>query len=396
MYRKILLCLDNSDCSNAGIELSTAIARSSGARVTGCHVYAARLHNSRFQQMESGLPPRYQKEEELQRQREVHDSLITKGLQIISDSYLAFFQTKASEAGVQACGVSREGKNYHELVSEINEGGYDLAVIGAKGLGATPMSRLGSVCERVVRRISTDVLVSRVFNEEPRKKIIAAIDGSPASFGGLKSALALSKVFGCSVEAVSAFDPDYHYRAFRSIAGVLSESAGKVFRFKEQEKLHEEIIDKGLAKIYQGHLDTAESMAAGEGAAIEKKLLSGKPFEEILKYASTVRPFMLVMGKTGVHSNPGLDIGSNTEFCLREAGCHLLITSREETPAQGKGRKSPVRWDAGAEAVLSKVPPFARGVVKNMVEEAAEKEGRNEIDAEFMLKVRNGMKMGKE
>ena len=69
--------------------------------------------------------------------------------------------------------------------------------------------------------------------------------------------LALGKAFNMPVEAISAFDPYFHYAAFHSISGVLNEEAGKVFRFKEQEKLHEEIIDSGLAKIYQSHLEFA-------------------------------------------------------------------------------------------------------------------------------------------
>jgi len=46
---------------------------------------------------------------------------------------------------------------------------------------------------------------------------------------------------------------------FNGIVGVLNEKASKIFRFKEQEQLHEEIIDTGLAKIYQSHLEIARS-----------------------------------------------------------------------------------------------------------------------------------------
>src|SRR2546427_10726947 len=83
--------------------------------------------------------------------------------------------------------------------------------------------------------------------------IVVALDGSRFQFGGLKTELRLGKALNKTVEAVSAFDPYFHYAAFHSISGVLNEEAGKVFRFKEQEKLHEEIIDSGLAKIYQAH-----------------------------------------------------------------------------------------------------------------------------------------------
>ena len=45
---------------------------------------------------------------------------------------------------------------------------------------------------------------------------------------------------------------------------MLSTKAQKVFRFKEQEKLHEEIIDSGQAKIYTAHLEVAKKIAEDE------------------------------------------------------------------------------------------------------------------------------------
>ena len=71
-----------------------------GARLTGCHVYAARLHDYRFKQMEYTLPEEYKDETELERQRKIHDSLIAMGLQLISESYLDVMQAKAEAAGL--------------------------------------------------------------------------------------------------------------------------------------------------------------------------------------------------------------------------------------------------------------------------------------------------------
>lgn len=394
MYKDILFCLDNSDYANTGIDIGLAIAKTAGSRLTGCHVYAAQLHNDRFLQMESGLPPKYQNEQELQKQREIHDTLITKGLRIISDSYMTVLQAKVDNQGLQVNGVSREGKNYEELVKEANEGPYDLVVAGALGLGKVGTSRIGSVTERLVRRCGKDILITRdtPFKGKAEGKIVVGIDGSPAAFGGLLTALEISKILDCKVEAISAFDPDFHYTAFRSIAGVLTEEAGKLFKFKEQEKLHEEVIDKGLAKIYQDHLNAASELAKENGYAIETKLLSGKAHDEIIKYVRSTSPFLLIVGKTGVHSVPGLDIGSTTENCLREAGCHILVSSREAKPAVKEGASAkPMPWTEDAAAILERVPNFVKGVVKNMVDEAARREGLTEITKEFMLKVREKM-----
>lgn len=389
MYRNIYIPLDNSKYSDSAIDAGLKIARGFGSRVTCSHVYAARLHDDRFRQMESGLPPKYQGEKELQRQREVHDSLITKGLQIISDSYLDSFEKKCAEAGISYKRTVLEGKNYLEIVKDVSENGYDLVIMGALGLGVVGTSTIGSVCERVMRRITPDLLIMKDSRMDGR--YLVGIDGSPNSFGGLLSAIALSKVTGAEIEAVAAFDPDFHYTAFKSIAGVLSEEAGKIFKFKEQEKLHEEIIDKGLAKIYQDHLDRAADFAKKEGVNIKTTLLSGKPYDQVIKYVEKTRPTLLVMGRVGVHAAPALDIGSNTENCARSASCNVMIVSGEAQPPVAEQKKGSIPWSNEAEQLIGKIPQMARGMVRRMVEDFAAKNGHAEITTEVMLKAREKM-----
>src|SRR3989304_4850073 len=159
MYKSILIPLDNSDYSNSAAELGLRIAKDFGSTLTFSHVYAARLHDDRFRQMESGLPPKYQEEKELQRQRDVHDDLITKGLKIISDSYLDAFEKRCTEAGVPYNRKLMEGKNYLEIVKDVQSSGYDLVIMGVMGLGVVSTSTIGSVCERVMRRINTDMMI---------------------------------------------------------------------------------------------------------------------------------------------------------------------------------------------------------------------------------------------
>ena len=99
MYKHIYVPVDNSDYSNRAIDLAVELGTALGARLTGSHVYAARLHDYRFKQMEYTLPEEYKDENELERQRKIHDSLIAMGLQLISESYLDVMKTKAEAAG---------------------------------------------------------------------------------------------------------------------------------------------------------------------------------------------------------------------------------------------------------------------------------------------------------
>lgn len=379
-YGSILLAVDSSDHSNRALTEAVALARLWQTSITAAHVYAAKLHDRRFRQMEGGLPERFQAEGELERQREVHDDLITRGLSIISDAYLDQVERQTAPLGLALRRRALEGKNYRELVREAESGDYDLLVLGSLGLGRVEGSRVGTVCRRVVRRSAIDTLVvkdpTRSIAEGP---IVVALDGSPRAWGGLLTALDLAREWRVPVRAVAAFDPYYHSVAFNRIAGVLSEEAGQVFRFQEQEKLHEEIIDSGLARIYQGHLSVARSLAEERGCEIETVLLDGKPQEVIQRYLKKVRPSLLVLGRTGIHADPDLDIGGNAEHLLEDADCAVLLSTREHQPEIDRLAAVSTAWTREAEARMERVPAFVRSMARLGVLRYAQERGHTVI-----------------
>ena len=338
-YQSILMAVDCSDHSNRGVSETLALAGLADARVTAIHVYAARMHDMRFRQMEGGLP-----------------------------------------VSIPFTPCTAEGKNYRELARETNSGRHDLLVIGAEGLGAVPGSGLGTVCERVMRRATIDMLVIR----DPKRRlaegpIVVAIDGSDHSFGGLTTALALAQSWGVPLQVVAAYDPYFHYVAFNRISRVLSEEASRTFRFKEQERLHEEIIDAGLAKIYRAHLDIARSIAAESGATIETLLLDGKPHAAIEKHLRAVQPSLLVIGALGIHADADLDIGGNAERLLRNVECAVLLSRRSHRPRIDTVAAVTTTWTAEAERRMERVPEFARKMARMAILQYAQERGHTVI-----------------
>lgn len=376
----ILVALDASDHANRALTEAMRLAGASGGRITGIHAYAAKLHDRRFRQMEGGLPERYRTEEGIEHQRAVHDTLITKGLGIISDSYHEVAEGACATAGIAYRRLSPEGKNYRQIVEAAKSGDFDLLVLGAQGLGAVPGVGIGTVCERVARRVAIDLLIThnadRGLGDGP---LVAAVDGSPRGFGALKSALRLGRELGAPVHVAAAFDPYFHYVAFNRIASVLSDEAGKVFRFKEQEKLHEEIIDDGLAKIYRAHLKMAERIAEAEGQQVTTALLDGKPHVAIAAYLSRVSASLVLLGRTGIHADPELDIGGNAENLLRSAPCHVWLGAAEFTPPLDDLAEETVRWTEEALAKLDHVPEMARGMVRLAVNRFAQESGHTVV-----------------
>jgi len=383
MYKSIYVPVDNSDHSNRAVASAVGLGKAFSAKLVGCHVYAAGLHDYRFRQMEYTLPEEYLDEVELERQRKIHDSLITMGLRLISDSYLDGMSRLCKESSIDFEPRMMDGKHHAEILKDLEGSQHDLVVIGALGIGRARDSVIGSVCERVARQADRDVWVVKHVPEpgEPeRDTILVGIDGSPQSFGALMTAIELARVYNKKVETIAVYDPYLHYSVFNGIVNVLTEQAAKVFRFEEQNQLHEEIIDTGLAQIYQSHLEVGERMATEAGTPVKKTLLDGKPFQKILDHARKTNPWLLVVGRIGVHSpKDEKGLGSNAENILRAAPCDVLLSTRLEVPRLDVRAEESIRWTPEAEERMKHVPDQVKGIARTGVLRLALEKGHSVI-----------------
>jgi len=404
------------------------MCRHSSGHITGNHVYAARLHDVRFRQLETGLPAQFQTAKEIKRQRKVHDKLIEKGLQLISDSFLDQTEKRCKAAGVPLTRQLLEGINYEEIVREANVGAgrlpsligfdpniahkydggdtvrsdvrlgddgrivgedeeqdeklagssgraYDLLVMGGHGIGQQPYSQLGGVTARVLRKIEKDVLVVR--NDRPLEggRWIVCVDGSSYAYKALRIALQMAPDYGAKLFVCSAFDVEYHHVVFGNIKDVLSVQASKVFKFEEQEELHNNIIDKGLLKLCQANLKRAQVMAEEyPEVEMETQILVGKPFQCILQWIEEIDPSLLVVARHGGHRVEGTDLGSQAENLLRLASTNVLLVGTqdvrpEEIPWIEEDGEKGLEWAPDAEVRILRVPPFALGIARKAVEE---------------------------
>lgn len=389
MYREIYVPVDNSDHSNRAMHTAIDLGRAYGSKLTGCHVYAARMHDYRFKQMEFTLPEEYLEEAELGRQRKIHDSLITMGLELISDCYLTDMERLCKQADLDFDKRMMDGKHSTEILRDVRSNGYDLVVLGALGIGRTRDAQIGSVCQRISKHLTDrDVWVVKHLpkkNEAERDTIVVGVDGSPQSFGALEVTLDLAERFGKKVELVSVYDPYLHYAVFKGIVDVLTEKAAKIFRFEEQNQLHEEIIDTGLAEIYQSHLNVAEKMARDRGVEVSKTLLDGKAFQKVLDHCRKVNPWLLVVGRVGVHAEEDDGgLGSNSENLLRMAECDVLLTTAEATPEIDLKAEESIHWTPEAEERMVRVPDQVRGIARTGILRLALEKGHSVVSSDLI------------
>ncbi len=388
MYKSIYVPVDNSDHSNRAVETSVELGKAFGSKLSGCHVYAARMHDYRFKQMEFTLPEEYLEEPELHRQRKIHDSLITMGLELISDCYLKDMGNACQAAGLEFTPKMMDGKHSTELMKDIEESDYDLVMLGMVGIGRTRDSQIGSVCERLSRTVDRDLWVVKHLpkkDEEERDTILIGVDGSPESFGALATGIDLAKRLGKKIELISVYDPYLHYAVFKGIVEVLTDEAAKVFRFEEQNQLHEEIIDTGLADIYQSHLNMGEAITKDEGVEVNKTLLDGKAFQKVLDRAREINPYLLIIGRIGVHTDDADGgVGSNTANLLRLAPCDVLLTNRQETPELDLKAEESIHWTPEAEGRMVRVPEQVKGIARTAILRLALEKGHSVVTSDLV------------
>lgn len=115
---------------------------------------------------------------------------------------------------------------------------------------------------------------------------MVGVDGSPHSFGGLRTACALAKGCGKHVDIVSA------------------------------------------SGAREGSLDLAMAYAERQGVSASATRLGGLPAKAILDHAARVGAWLLVVGRIGADSDESMDIGSVTERLVRHAPCDVFLSSR--------------------------------------------------------------------
>jgi nucleotide-binding universal stress UspA family protein len=405
MYTTIAVAVDNSVCSEYAERLALQLAMPKKIPVTGVHAYTGKFHQARFQALESHLPEKYQNEQELGRQRDIHSVLIGRGLELISLEYMKRLGDACRGAGIPFTERIVDGKNADVVIVADGEGG--LIVIGAEGLGRVEgISGLGSTTRRTLRHGKSDLLIAK--KGERIQSILAGVDGSAEALAMVKTAAILARSLGATLTIAAAFDPGLHRTVFGSLSSTFSKEAGNAFKFSEQETLHNEIIDKSLADLYSRHLETAAGIARDHGIEADTRLAQGKPFFALCTLANELGSDLIILGHSGMHKSRYSDIGSNTERVAELAATNVLVV-RDHAPGTPGGINGETKvgsgpntsnaspgtaallWSDDAKKRLENVPKFARPMAVMAIERYAKENKIPTITPEVMNAAREKM-----
>jgi len=388
-YRKepILVCLDGSPDSEAAGRLAITMAKADDLDVVAAHVYDAGIHEARFEQMEPGLPEKYQVPEGLDELRGAHATLMTNGFEALSRGYLTRFVQNSRDAGLRIESVVEEGRNYVQLLRIAERVKPGLTVFGAAGLGDTRDGIPGSTAVRLMRKLGCDILLTRA-SAPVNGPVLVGIDGSAAALEAMRKGEKWAGAMDAPLHLAAAFDPVLHQHVFKAMADTMPPEAQAAVGLDKQQELHETLIDEGLGTLYQAFLEDAARTAAARGPAPETHLAADKAYRALVDTAAAAGASMICLGRHGHHREHISDIGATAETVARLSGTNVYLASspaaddgetREEIPTD-------LTWDPAALERLKGVPRFARKMARRGIESLARREGANRVTADHVDK----------
>ncbi len=387
MYDRILVALDGSKPSQYAGHSAFSLAKATGAHVIACHIYGADIHRRRFSDMEPGLPSQYQEKDNLTELRTAHVRLMAEGFQALSAGYVEDFTNicRASEICVES--VALEGRSYVGILELTEKYKCDLIVLGADGLGAVGNGMLGGTTTRVLQNASCDVLVTRCKLNEG--SVIVGIDGSDKALEAAGKAVNLANAMKKEIQLTAAYDPDFHTNVFKTMSQTLSPEDQEKAGLAGQEKLHDDIINTGLGKLYTDFLKEAKQRFNTNGTVIKTSLVTGKAYCALNSEARKCSADLIVVHRHGHHRQQCSYLGSNAEGLLRTTSSNVLLVGgvgekkrdakRDNISAESIMPAADISWDSDAENRLQRVPVFVRRIAKKAVENAVRQSGKDRV-----------------
>jgi nucleotide-binding universal stress UspA family protein len=189
----------------------------------------------------------------------------------------------------------------------------DLVVMGTHGRGGLEHLFLGSVAEKLIRRLPCPVLT--VCHEEGRTweapglitRIVCATDFSPTSTEALRVAVSFADSSTSEVTLLHVVEgaPDFGDLTYIALpyAGPLRQDLENAAR----ERLGKMIED-----------------VPGGAVRITPRVVSGRAYKEILRVAAEERADLLVVGAQGHGVIEHMLSGSNAQHVIRRATCPVL------------------------------------------------------------------------
>lgn len=306
LFQNILFATDFSDAATVGLEMAVKVARSCGAKLTVVHVVpeaAASLAMVDYGSVAAWVPTADDVAHLQQELREGADQQLCKLV-----------------AGVENGTVPIEtdvllGIPYASITEAVKRKGFDLVVVGTRGMSAIKRVFVGSTATRLARICPAPVLIARSGSPDETRSVLAAVDFSPVSEQVVSVSASLASALNAQLHVLHVYDTeDLH--PLPAVSNELREGL-KNFRrrarreaFERLEQLAElEAIDHRTAKLH---------------------VAQGSTYQAINSAARRLNAGLVVLGSVGRRGISALLIGNTAEKILHTLDRSLLVIKPRE------------------------------------------------------------------
>lgn len=200
---------------------------------------------------------------------------------------------------------------------------YDLTVIGARGAGFRSEAGLGPVASRVVEHAGGPVLVGRALRSEEGLRILAAVDGSDASFRAVETVGTLCDLSLAEVCLMYVAETPWLNLASEGDFATASEEE---MERSEPGVLEKEFVREGESVVERARRLLSTSQVPGSSQAqVTTRMLEGNPASEILAEAERGQYDLIAVGATGNRDVKHRMLGSVSLRLAWEAPCSVLV-----------------------------------------------------------------------
>jgi nucleotide-binding universal stress UspA family protein len=231
---------------------------------------------------------------------------------------IARFVSQIDTAGVIVCLDARAGSPVGTILNVATEVHSDLTVLGTHGHSGFDRWVLGSVTEKILRKARCPVLtVPPPVTEAPSavlrllKRILCPVDFSESSVKALEYALTLAKEADAELVLMHVIEGLADLKHWEQLT---NPSIVEYLRGSEQHALTRlrEVVPKDAHTWYTPR----------------ELLVTGKPYEEILRVAREQDMHLIVIGVHGRNPIDLLFFGSTTQQVVRASTCPVLTLKR--------------------------------------------------------------------
>jgi len=297
-FRKILVATDFSAPADAALVRGAWLGEKSQGKVTVAHVLTD------LRQAFMALP--YAAKSEL-----LFGDIEKFEVALRSDSQRQLAKTvrRYAKRKVRFQTETLLGKPDVALTYAVQKEGYDIVVLGTRGLTGLKRFLLGSTAQRLIRECPSSVWVVKVAHDWPLKRLLVAVDFSDVSRRALELASCLARYAKGFLDVLHVIEMD----------DVLSG-----FKPRQREAVKKSDVGRHIEKESQQRLDEWCARLDLRAAQVATHVVWGTGWKAIADRSRRWRSDLTVLGTVGRSGIPGLLIGNTAEKVLGACDCSIL------------------------------------------------------------------------